>query len=73
MGLWLSYYGQSLDPYAPLSSAIRPFTPPVLGEGLIGQFKTVASVFTGWYLALGAAALVVTAVIVRWRQARKAG
>lgn len=73
MGLWLNYYGQSLDPYAPLSSAIQPFTPPVLGEGVVGQFKTVASVFTGWYLALGAAALVVAAIVIHWRQARNAG
>lgn len=73
MALWLNYYGQSLDPYAPLSSAIQPFTPPVLGEGIIGQFKTVAYVDTGWFLALGAAVLVGVAVVVRLWQARKAG
>lgn len=73
MALWLTYYGQNLDPYAPLSSAIQPFSPPVLGEGIIGQFKTVATVFTGWYLALGAAALVVVGVAVRFWQARVAG
>jgi hypothetical protein len=73
MALWLTYYGQNLDPYAPLSSAIQPFSPPVLGEGVIGQFKTVAAVFTGWYLALIAAVLVVIGVAVRWWQARKAG
>jgi hypothetical protein len=71
MGAWLHYYGQSLDPYAPLSGSIRPFSPPVLGEGIIGQFKTVASVFTGWYLALGAAVLVVVAVVIRLWHARK--
>jgi hypothetical protein len=73
MGLWLRYYGMSLDPYAPLSGAIRPFTPPVLGEGVIGQFKTVASVFAGWHLALGAAALAVIGVVVQLWPARKAG
>jgi hypothetical protein len=73
MALWLTYYGQNLDPYAPLSSAIQPFSPPVLGEGIIGQFKTVASVFTGWYLALGAAVLVVIGVAVRFWQAHKIG
>lgn len=71
MGVWLHYYGTSLDPYAPLSGSIRPFSPPVLGAGIIGQFKTVAAVFTGWYLALGAAVLVVAAVVVRLWQARK--
>jgi hypothetical protein len=30
----------------------------VLGEGLIGQFKTIASVDTGWYLAALASVLV---------------
>lgn len=60
---WMSYYGNNLDPYAPLSSAIAPFTPPILGEGVIGQFKTIASVHTGWYLALAAAVLVVAALV----------
>ncbi|HEX7011078.1 MAG TPA: prepilin-type N-terminal cleavage/methylation domain-containing protein [Phycisphaeraceae bacterium] len=55
---WLSNFGQNLDPNAPLSSAIKPFTPPVLGTGLIGQFKTVASPGPG--LILAAAASVTT-------------
>lgn len=57
LGFWLNNYGQNLDPYAPLSSAIAPFTPPVLGEGVIGQFKTVAYVDTGWYIAVFGAVL----------------
>ena len=61
---WMSYYGNNLDPYAPLSSAIGPFTPPILGEGVIGQFRTIASVHTGWYLALAAAIAVVVGLIV---------
>lgn len=66
---WMSYYGNNLDPYAPLSSAIAPFTPPILGEGVIGQFKTIASVHTGWYLTLAAALMVVIAwVILRLKQ-----
>lgn len=60
---WMSYYGNNLDPYAPLSSAIAPFTPPILGEGIIGQFRTIASVQTGWILAFTAAVLVVAALI----------
>ncbi len=48
--LWLSHFGQNLDPQAPLSSSIKPFTPPVLGTGTVGQFKTVATAGTGWWL-----------------------
>ena len=58
-------YGQNLDPYAPLSSAIQPFTPPILGEGIIGQFKTVAYVDTGWVMAVAAAVLVLAALLIR--------
>lgn len=65
LAYWLNHYGQNLDPYAPLSSAIHPFTPPILGEGIIGQFKTVAAVDTGWYLAIGAAVLTLAALLIR--------
>lgn len=66
LAFWMNNYGQNLDPYAPLSSAIQPFTPPILGEGIIGQFKTVAYVNTGWYLAVGATALVLVALLIRF-------
>jgi len=56
--LWMRNFGQNLDPTAALSSFIEPFTPPILGEGLIGQFKTIASVDIGWYLAVTASILV---------------
>jgi copper chaperone NosL len=56
--LWMRNFGQNLDPTAALSSFIEPFTPPILGEGLIGQFKTIATVDTGWYLAVLASILV---------------
>lgn len=51
LAYWLNHFGQNLDPKAALSNAIDPFTPPVLGVGLVGQFKTVASVSSGWILA----------------------
>jgi hypothetical protein len=38
MYYWLRNFGQNLDPTAALSNYIEPFTPTVLGEGLIGQF-----------------------------------
>lgn len=40
--LWMSHFGQNLDPSAPLSNSVDPFVPPVLGTGNVGQFKTVA-------------------------------
>jgi hypothetical protein len=51
---WLHNFGQNLDPHAALSSSIEPFTPPLIGEGKVGQFRTVARVDAGWYIALGA-------------------
>jgi hypothetical protein len=55
---WLRNFGQNLDPTAALSSTIQPFTPPVLGEGLIGQFRTIASPDSGLYLAFLASFLI---------------
>ena len=51
---WLHNFGQNLDPTAALSSSVEPFTPPVLGEGKVGQFRTVARADVGWYIALAA-------------------
>jgi hypothetical protein len=48
---WLFRFGHELDPKAALSSSIKPFTPAVLGEGVVGQFRTVAGVEDGFYLA----------------------
>lgn len=56
---WLHNFGQNLNPAAPLSNAIQPFTPPVLGVGTIGQFETIASAGPGLILATVAAGLVV--------------
>jgi len=55
--VWLWYYGNNLDPTAALSGAIQPFTPAVLGTGVVGQFSTTAVLQAGWYLALVAAVL----------------
>jgi hypothetical protein len=65
LAFWMSNYGQNLDPYAPLSSAIQPFTPPILGEGVIGQFKTIAYVDTGWYIILAGSVLIVVALLIK--------
>jgi copper chaperone NosL len=58
LAFWLRNFGQNLDPRAPLSNAIKPFVPPVLGEGVVGQFRTVAMVERGFYLAILASCLV---------------
>ncbi|MBM4423657.1 MAG: cytochrome C [Chloroflexi bacterium] len=50
---WILYqYGHSIDPKSALGGAIEPFTPPVLGPGVVGQFGTVASFEPGFYLSL---------------------
>lgn len=57
MWVWLWYYGNNLDPTAPLSAAVKPFTPAILGTGYVGQFSTTANLQLGWYIALVAAIL----------------
>jgi hypothetical protein len=56
---WLAKFGTDLDPAAPLSSAIEPFVPSVLGRGVIAQFETVAVPGLGLYLAMLASIFVV--------------
>lgn len=63
---WLYYFGHHLDPHAALSSSIKPFTPKVLGLGLIGQFKTMAVEGSGFRLALYAAGVVVLGLAIQW-------
>jgi hypothetical protein len=64
---WLNHFGQNLDPKAPLSSAIDPFTPPVLGEGVIGQFRTIAEPGPGLILAAVASLLLVVGLFFHRR------
>jgi hypothetical protein len=54
--LWLILYrfGHSIDPESALGSAVEPFTPPIIGNGMVGQFGTVAAFQPGLYLALAA-------------------
>ncbi len=70
LAYWLRLYGNTLDPSAPLSSAIKPFTPPVLGVGTVGQFKTIMTVGTGWYFALAASLCVLAAALAHSRMSR---
>jgi hypothetical protein len=58
MYYWLRNFGLNLDPHAALSSAIDPFVPPLLGEGMVGQFRTIAAADSGLYLASLASILI---------------
>jgi hypothetical protein len=67
---WMANFGQNLDPRAPLSSSVKPFVPPVLFEGKIGQFRTWAEPDMGLYLAI-AASLVILVGLYFHRRAYK--
>jgi len=64
---WLSNFGQNLDPKAALSSAIKPFTPAILGEGVIGQFRTVAFADIGLLMAVAASLLILIGLYLQRR------
>jgi hypothetical protein len=64
---WLNNFGQNLDPNAALSNAVEPFTPTILGEGLIGQFRTVAYADIGLLLATGASILILIGLFLQRR------
>jgi hypothetical protein len=64
---WLHNFGQNLDPNAALSNAIEPFTPPVLGVGVIGQFRTIAYPGTGLILSAIASVLIIVGLFFHRR------
>lgn len=64
MWFWMNHFGQNLDPKAPLSHAVKPFTPPILGTGRIGQFETIASMGWGLILAFTAAGVILLAMVL---------
>lgn len=51
-------FGHSIDPKSALGGAIKPFMPPIVGEGKVGQFGTIASFEIGFYIALLAALVI---------------
>lgn len=67
---WLWNYGQNLDPSAPLSQAIKPFVPPLLGEGRVGQFRTIAMIDSGLQLAILASVLILLGLYFQRRAYR---
>ncbi|MBL8057131.1 MAG: hypothetical protein JNK29_10560 [Anaerolineales bacterium] len=58
----LYQYGHSIDPESALGGAIKPFMPPVWGEGKVGQFGTIANWEVGLYLAFAAVLVVLLAL-----------
>lgn len=52
---WLYKFGHDLNPAAPVE--LEPFTPNILGKGIIGQFETFAQPSIGFYLICLAALL----------------
>ncbi len=65
--LWMKHFGMNLDPDAPLSNAVEPFVPPILGSGFIGQFETIAKPGLGLILATIASVVVIIALFFHWR------
>ncbi|MFN0059973.1 MAG: cytochrome C [Planctomycetota bacterium] len=64
---WMATFGQNLDPNAPLSASVKPFTPTLLGEGGLGQFKTYSEVGHGFWLATMCSVLIIVAVVFHRR------
>lgn len=67
---WLWVYGHSLDPRAPLASAVGEFTPPIFGPAEIAQFDTLALPGPGLILAT-VASVVIGFGLVAHRRAYK--
>ena len=67
MYYWMRNFGLNLDPTAPLSSSIKPFVPPILGSGMVGQFETIATFQIGLWLAFLAVGLILAGL---WYQRR---
>ncbi len=64
---WLNNFGQNLDPTAALSNAVKPFTPTILGEGVIGQFRTVAFADYGLLMASVASMMILIGLFLQRR------
>lgn len=60
-------YGHSVDPTSALGGAIKPFTPPLFGRGVVGQFASTAQAELGLYLATLAA---LVALLALWAHRR---
>lgn len=64
--LWLYKFGHDLNPAAPVK--LTPFTPVILGEGIIGQFTTYAVPGNGFYLSCFAALCVTVIIFTSYKE-----
>ncbi|MGD9651039.1 MAG: cytochrome C [Candidatus Dadabacteria bacterium] len=64
---WMRNFGMNLDKRAPLSNSIKPFVPPLLGDGKIGQFVTTASWEMGLYMSIAASVLMLVGIYLHRR------
>ena len=62
---WMREYGLHLDPKAPLNRAVKPFVPPLLGDGQIAQFHVNAAFAEGFGLAVLAGVLVAVGIALK--------
>jgi len=61
----LDFYGKNLDPRAAVN--VDPFTPPVFGHKMVGQFEVWSFPAFGTYLLLGFGLLLLGALVLTWR------
>jgi hypothetical protein len=66
MFVWMYKFGHELDPAAPVR--MSPFTPKLLGKGIIGNFQTHGMPGPGFYLFLAAVPLMAFAARLRWSE-----
>lgn len=59
--MWLYRFGHNLNKAAPIK--LEPFTPTIMGTGIIGQFKTFAVPSWGFYFACLAGLLTMIQVV----------
>lgn len=62
----LSTYGHELDPRAAVK--VDPFTPPVFGYNMVGQFEVWSYPSPGTWLMLAFGLLLLAALVVSWRE-----
>ena len=61
----LDFYGKNLDPRAAVT--VDPFTPPVFGHKMVGQFEVWSYPAFGTYLMLGFGFLLMGGFYLTWR------
>lgn len=61
--MWLYKFGHDLNPTAPVK--LVAFTPTILGEGIIGQFTTVAFPAMGFYLSCLCSVIVIIIIKIK--------